>query len=172
MLAGKQKNLFMQWIEEHKGVILKVVRANAADTADQDDLFQEIAFQMWLSIPAFQKRAKVSTWIYKVALNTALVWHRTQRKHRHLSEPLNFVNHRSDPGGDPSKSLESRERLEWLYAEIRNLPKVDRSLALLYLDDFSYQEIADILGISMSNVGVKLNRMKMNLSESYARRAK
>ena len=63
MLASKQEHLFEQWIEEHKGVILKVVRANAAHREDQDDLFQEIAFQVWMSIPSFQERAKVSTWI-------------------------------------------------------------------------------------------------------------
>ena len=172
MLASKQKHLFEQWIEEHKGVILKVVRANAADAEDQDDLFQEIAFQVWLSIPSFQERAKVSTWIYKVALNTTMVWHRAQKKHRHMREPLYLVNEKSCSGEDPSTSMESRERLDWLYEEIRKLPRVDRSLALLYLDEFNYQEIADILGISANNVGVKLNRLKKHLDRAFARRDK
>ena len=172
MLAGKQENLFKQWIEEHKGVILKVVRANAADPDDQDDLFQEIAFQVWLSIPSFQERAKVSTWIYKVALNTTMVWHRAQKKHRHMREPLYLVNEKSYSGEDPSKSMESREELEWLYEEFRKLPTVDRSLALLYLDEFSYQEIADILGISTNNVGVKLTRLRKHLDRDFARRGK
>ena len=159
-------------IEEHKGVILKVVRANAAAPEDQDDLFQEIAFQVWLSIPSFQERAKVSTWIYKVALNTTMVWHRAQKRHRHMREPLYLVNEESCSGEDPSKSMESREKLDWLYEEIRKLPKVDRSLALLYLDEFSYQEIADILGISINNVGVKLNRLRKHLDKAFARRDK
>ena len=172
MLKGKQENLFEQWIEEHKGLILKVVRANAADPEDQDDLFQEIAFQVWLSIPLFRERAKVSTWIYKVALNTTMVWHRAQKRHRHMREPLYLVNERSYSADDPSQSMESREKLDWLYAEIRKLPKVDRSLALLYLDEFSYQEIADILGISTNNVGVKLNRLRNYLDKAFAGRGK
>jgi RNA polymerase sigma-70 factor (ECF subfamily) len=172
MLAGKQESLFEQWIEEYKGVILKVVRANAADPEDQDDLFQEIAFQVWLSIPSFQERAKVSTWIYRIALNTTLVWQRAQKKHRHMRAPLYLVSEKSYSGEDPAKSMESREQLDWLYEEIRQLPKVDRSLALLYLDEFNYQEIADILGISTNNVGVKLTRLRKHLDRDFARRGK
>ena len=172
MLRGKQENLFEQWIEEHQGVMLKVVRANAADPEDQNDLFQEIAFQVWLSIPRFEERAKASTWIYKVALNTAMVWHRAQKKHRHTREPLYLINERTYACEDPSTSMERREKLDWLYEEIRNLPKVERSLVLLYLDEFSYQEIADILGISINNVGVKLNRLKKHFGRAYARRDK
>ncbi len=172
MLPRKREHLFEQWIEEHKGVILKVVRANAADPDDQDDLFQEIAFQVWLSIPSFQERAKVSTWIYKVALNTSMVWHRVQKRHRHMRDPLYLVNEEAYSGDDPSKSMESREKLGWLYEEIRKLPRVDRSLALLYLDEFSYQEIADVLGISINNVGVKLSRLRKYLEKAFARRDK
>lgn len=170
MLAHEQEHLFNQWIEEHRGVILKIVRANAVNTEDQNDLFQEIAFQVWMSIPSFQRRAKVSTWIYKVALNTSLVWHRAQKKHQEMRTPLYLVRERTDSGEDPSKSLETREKLDWLYGQIRGLPKADRSLAMLYLDDLSYQEIADILGISVNNVGVKLTRLKRHLRESYSRR--
>jgi len=172
MFAGEQKRLFEKWIEEHRGVILKVVRANAADPEDQDDLFQEIAFQVWRSIPSFRERAKVSTWIYRIALNTTMVWHRTQKKHRHMREPLYLVNDAFCSGDDPSASLEDREKLDWLYEQIRKLPIVDRSLALLYLDEFSYQEIADVLGISARNVGVRLNRIRKRLDEAFARRYK
>ena len=170
MLASRQEHLFEQWIEEHKGVILKVVRANADHSEDQDDLFQEIAFQVWLSIPSFQERAKVSTWIYRVALNTTMVWHRAQKKHRHMRAPLYLVKDEAYSGDDPSKSMEGQETLGWLYEEIRKLPRVERSLALLYLDEFSYQEIAEILGISINHVGVKLSRLRKNLDEAFARR--
>lgn len=78
MLVSEQQRVFEQWIEEHRGVILKVVRVHAVNVADQDDLFQDIAFQIWRSIPSFQGKARVSTWIYRVALNTAMVWHRSQ----------------------------------------------------------------------------------------------
>ena len=170
MLVGEQEKIFEQWIQEHKGLILKVVRVTAVNTEDQNDLFQEIAFQIWRSIPSFQEKAKVSTWIYRVALNTAMVWRRSQRKHRHLREPLCVVNEPSDSDASPSKHLENQEELGWLYEEIRKLPAVDRSLALLYLDARSYQEIAEILGISITHVGVKLNRLKRHLGDVYKRR--
>ncbi len=169
MLASKQDKLFQQWIEAHKGVILKVVRANAADPEDQNDLFQEIALQVWRSIPSFQERAKVSTWIYRVALNTAMVWHRSQKIHRR-SQPLYVVDEQFDSNEDPPESLANQEKLDWLYEEIRRLPKAERSIALLYLDARSYQEISEILGISTTNVGVKLNRLKKHLGKAYARR--
>jgi RNA polymerase sigma-70 factor (ECF subfamily) len=170
MLVGEQKRVFEQWIQEHKGVILKVVRVNAANAEDRNDLFQEIAFQVWRSIPSFQERAKVSTWIYRVALNTAMIWHRSQKKHRHSREPLCVANEPSDSDTTPSESLENQEELDWLYEEIRKLPTVERSLALLYLDARSYQEIAEILGISTTHVGVKLNRLKKHLGDAYKRR--
>ena len=170
MLAGNQENTFMQWIKEHQGVIFKVVRANVDNLEDQNDLYQEIAFQVWLSIPSYQKKAKVSTWIYRVALNTSMVWHRSHNKHRHMRDSLCLINEKSEREDEPSKTLENREKLDWLYQEIRKLSKVDRALALLYLDEFNYREIADILGISVNNVGVKLHRIKTLLCNSSARR--
>ena len=169
MFVGEQEKVFEHWIQEHKGLILKVVRVTAVNTEDQNDLFQEIAFQIWRSIPSFQEKAKVSTWIYRVALNTAMVWRRSQSKHRHLRERSCAANESSDSDTSPSKDLENQEELGWLYDEIRKLPAVDRSLALLYLEARSYQEIAEILGISITHVGVKLNRLKKHLSDAYKR---
>jgi RNA polymerase sigma-70 factor, ECF subfamily len=169
MLFGDQERLFEGWIQEHKGVILKVVRANAANAEDQNDLFQEIAFQVWRSIPSFRGEAKVSTWMYRVALNTAMIWRRSEKKHRHLHDSLYVVNEPSDSNEIPSESLENREKLEWLYEEVRKLPTIERSLVLLYLDARSYEEIAEILGIAITHVGVKLNRLKKYLGDAYRR---
>lgn len=156
-------------MEEYKGLIFKIVRANVVNPDDQNDLYQEIAFQVWLSIPSFKKEAKVSTWIYKVALNTSLVWHRSQKKHIMLRKSMIPVLEHNEPSKNPSDSVEHNEKLEWLYKEIRALPTIDKSLVLLFLDDLSYQEMADILGITVSNVGVKLNRIKKHLMKSYER---
>ena len=172
MTVGEQEEIFERWIQEHKGLVLKVVRANAVNGDDRNDLFQEIVFQIWRSIPSFQAKAKISTWVYRVALNTAMVWRRSEGKHRHLRDPLCVSNEPSDSDGSPSKRLENQEELDWLYEEIRRLPAVDRSLALLYLDARSYKEIANILGISMTHVGVKLNRLKRHLGDTYRRRSR
>lgn len=130
----------------------------ALSPQDREDLFQEIALQLWNSIPKFRSDAKETTWIYRVALNTAMQWNRKEKKRLSSLIPLE-TKHYLLPGNDRYEN----EDLAWLYAEIRQMGNVDRSLILLYLDGVSYQEIAEILGISNSNVGVKLNRIKNKL---------
>lgn len=165
MLASEHDRLFKRWLGEHKGLMFKVVRAYAASPEDQDDLFQEILLQVWSSIPAFRGHAKVSTWVYRVALNTAFAWKRADKKHRRR-QPLIAANETRDLSSERPDAQRNREILNALYAEIRKLPKVESSLVLLYLDGLSYREMADVLGISETNVGVKLNRTKKRLAES------
>ncbi len=124
---------------------------------DQDDLFQEITIQVWHSIPTFRQESSVSTWLYRISLNTAIKWVRKERKHFH-AESLDQVQHVLQE----SKHTVD-ERLEWLYEEIYRLDEIDRSITLLMLDNFSYKEMAGILGITESNVGVKINRIKKYL---------
>ncbi len=170
MIATERETLFRQWIEEYVRIIFKVVRAYAVEPSDQDDLFQEIALQLWASLPSFQGHSKPSTWIYKVALNTALVWRRKEGKHQRGREAFEVLEEVPMDGLTPVRVTEEREKLAWLYQELHGLDKADRSLALLYLDDMSYHDIAEILGISESNVGVRLNRLKKQLAEAYVRR--
>lgn len=158
MRANKQDRIFRQWINQHKAVIFKILHAYCAQPQDREDLFQEIALQLWNSIPKFRSDAKETTWIYRVALNTAMQWNRKEKKRLSSLIPLE-TKHYLLPGNDRYEN----EDLAWLYAEIRQMGNVDRSLILLYLDGVSYQEIAEILGISNSNVGVKLNRIKNKL---------
>ncbi len=160
MLAKNSETTFKEWVDEHLGLILRVVRAFAGTADDQDDLFQEILLQIWLSIPRFGGRAKVSTWLYKVAFNTALVWNRsekTRRKHRDRLVTL-------APQTQTNDSQQSQEIIGRLYEAIRKLQKVDASIVLMHLDGLAYGEMAEILGISENNVGVKLNRAKKQLA--------
>ena len=172
MKSSDREALFVEWIEEYEGIIFKMVRAYAVDRSDQDDLFQEIALQLWLSIPSFQGCSKPSTWIYKVALNTAFVWRRKEGKHRSRSEISLETSEESASGPNPANAAEDREDLAWLYEELRALDKIDRSIALLYLDDVSYRDMGEILGLTESNIGVRVHRLKKQLAESYARRTK
>ncbi len=159
MLEDEQQRTFATWLTAHKGLFFKVVRAYAFTPHDQEDLFQEIATQVWRSVPSFRGEAAVTTWIYRVALNAAIAWTQKERKHRDGKQSLDGVEPailESSAATDP--------RVEWLYAQIRQLNEVDRSLTLLMLDGFSYKEMAAMLGITENYVGVKISRIKEHLT--------
>lgn len=160
---GSREVLFRRWLEQHSGLVFKVANAFAPSDADRADLVQEILLQLWRSLPRFEGKAKESTWIYRVALHAALAWHRGQKKHHATRVTLPAIEDLAEP--DDPIQREREELIANLYAAIRRLPKVDAALVLLYLDDLSYREMAEVLGISESNVGVKLNRARKLLGE-------
>jgi RNA polymerase sigma-70 factor (ECF subfamily) len=163
MLDGERNAILEQWIGAHKAILFKVARAYGADHSDREDLFQEIALQLWHSIDSFRGDAAVTTWIYRVALNTALTWKRRERKHGQGRQDL-------DAATGLLVAPEIRDpRLEWIYAKIAELDEANRSLALLMLDGFSYREMSQILGLGESNVGVKINRIKATLAAQLAK---
>jgi RNA polymerase sigma-70 factor (ECF subfamily) len=166
VLADKQEKVFKQWLGEHKGLMFKVVRAYAALPNDQDDLFQEILLQLWRSIPGFDGEAKETTWIYRVALNTAMVWKRgkLRRRKKHHRTIIKF-DELPDIQQNSGQLTSEQRIIDRLYAAIQVLPKIDSTLVFMYLDGLSYDEMAEIIGISKSNVGVKLNRAKKQLAQ-------
>src|SRR5829696_2019337 len=121
-----REELFKRWLEQHTGLVFKVARAFAPSDADCDDLVQEILLQLWRSLPRFEGKAKESTWIYRVALHTALAWHRREKKRRAAHSPLLAVEEVPEPE-DPA-AREREELVERLYAAIRRLPKLDAAL--------------------------------------------
>lgn len=156
--------LFRDWLSAHGGTVAKVARAYTLTAEDCQDLAQDILLAVWRSLPQFEGRARASTWSYRVALNTALGWHRKERRRRARQQPL-LAPDVPVAEIDSAQALHERDLVERLYGAIRKLPKTDAALVLLYLDDMSYREMAEVLGISESNVGVKLNRAKKALSE-------
>jgi len=165
LLDENPESLFKSWLTEHGGAILKVARAYTLTADDCQDLVQEILLQVWQSLPQFQGRASASTWLYRVALNTALGWHRKERRRQVRQQPILEVEDVSVAGLDGAQQAAKREVVERLYTAIRQLPKAEAALVLLYLDDLSYRQMAEVLGISESNVGVKLNRAKRALAK-------
>lgn len=157
MTADEQQQVFNNWLKQYQGLIFKVVRAYTTEVVDRDDLFQEICLQLWRSIPGFQGKSAASTWIYRIALRTAITWQKKERKERSRNEQ--YASQQPILHTPP----EPDDRLDWLFKEINQLDQVDRSLALLLLDGLSYKEIAEVLGISESNVGVKIYRVKQRL---------
>jgi RNA polymerase sigma-70 factor (ECF subfamily) len=159
----QQQEILEEWLNLYKGLIFKVVRVYA--DADPDDLFQEIIIQVWKSIPAFRGEASVTTWLYRIALNTAITWSKKEKKYAG-AETLENVQHLLQ-----ENRTQTDEQLSWLYGEIYKLDEIDRSVTLLLLEGFSYKEMSAIIGISESNVGVKINRIKKQLiakSKNYA----
>jgi RNA polymerase sigma-70 factor (ECF subfamily) len=163
MLDGERDQVFEGWIGAHKAILFKVARAYGSTHADREDLFQEIALQVWHSVEAFRGDAAVTTWIYRVALNTAIAWTRKQRKHGAGRQELDAAS------GLLAEPQVRDPRLEWIYQRIAELDEVNRSLALLMLDGFSYRDMSHVLGLSESNVGVRINRIKAALAAQLAK---
>jgi len=160
MTHQEREQTFLHWQTVHRGILLKVARSYAVGPGDQEDLIQEILVHLWRSIKQFNGQAKASTWIYRVALNTAMSWERGERRRRDRVEKLVVM----DAYWLEQKAPEN-ERLTVLYEAIHQLPPDERYLVLLYLDDLQYSEIAEIIGISECNVGVRINRVKKKLTD-------
>ena len=165
MLDEDQKSLFMNWLGEHGSSVMKVARAYTLTSEECQDLAQEILLQAWRSLPKFEGRASAATWFYRVALHTAMDWQRKDKPRRSRQQPFVEVQALATEGSDSAEQLQHRDTVEQLYKAINQLPKTDAALVLLYLDELSYREMAEVLGISESNVGVKLNRAKKALNE-------
>lgn len=163
MLETERNTIFEAWFEAHKAILFKVARAYGTAHSDRQDLFQEIALQVWRSVDAYGGHCTVSTWIYRVALNTALAWNRKERKHVRGRQDMEVAADLliSSPADDP--------RLEWIYQRVAELDEVNRSLALLMLDGFSYRDMSQILGLSENNIGVKINRIKTAFAVQLAK---
>jgi len=163
MLDAERNTVFESWIDAHKAILFKVARVYGATHADREDLFQEIALQVWHSVEAYRGDCAATTWIYRVALNTALAWRRKERKHGEGRQDIEAVTGLliAPSGRDP--------RLEWIYQRIAELDEANRSLALLMLDGFSYREMSQILGLGESNVGMRINRIKAALAAQLAK---
>jgi RNA polymerase sigma-70 factor (ECF subfamily) len=167
MADRERQRRFEALLREHQRIVFKVAGGYARSVHDRDDLAQEIAAQAWRSFGRFdERRAKFSTWMYRVALNVAISHLRKSRRFgaAHV-EPLGAAHLETVATADTSLSdgMERDERLIALHGLIARLDPLNRALVLLYLDDRSHAEIADVLGISETNVATKLNRIKQKL---------
>ncbi|RYE32177.1 MAG: sigma-70 family RNA polymerase sigma factor [Sphingobacteriales bacterium] len=147
---------YLQKIEDHKGIILKVVNLYADDTEDRKDLYQEIVLQSWSAYSRFEGNAKFSTWLYRISLNVALTFLNKAKKATTTKEN-NAQNLVTEP-------QELSERADFLYRAIKQLSETDRSIIMLHLDGFDNTEISEITGLSKTNTNVKLHRIKQQLT--------
>ncbi len=154
------KEEFVSQIEKHQGIIYKVSRMYCDKEECRQDLFQDILVQLWQSFPTFNKQSKFSTWMYRVALNTAIAQFRKDKKNNEdtLPEiPINII--------EEDSYKEKEDRKELVQRAINKLSKAEKAIIILYMDDYTYEEISEIAGITMSNVGVKIKRIKTKLQK-------
>jgi RNA polymerase sigma factor (sigma-70 family) len=152
---------FEQYIREHEALLYKICRIYAYTDADRQDLFQDIVIQLWKSYPKFKGDAQFGTWLYRVAINTAIT---KQRKPKDITTPY-------EPAQIPEQASEGNtdrvedEQLQQLYKAIEQLNEIEKAIVMLYMEDRSYIEMENILGINQGHLRVKMNRIKEKLRQ-------
>ncbi len=166
MIRKEQNDRFLEWILSYDAILWKIARTYAS-FGERQDLHQDLLIALWHAVPLYRDQAKPSTFIYRVALNCALNWTRNRQRYlrRHIELDETARSLPATPNARPDSLGDQDRRVEQLYAALATFPEADRSLVLLYLDDLSYCEIAEVLGITETNVGVKLSRAKKRLAE-------
>ena len=152
---------FLELIEENKKLIYKVSHMFSDKDIDRNDLFQEIIVNLWKAYPTFKGHSKISTWIYRIAINTAVSQLRDFEKKNNHIQYTNMIPQVPEDSG-------FNELLEQLYTAIKKLGKLDRAIILLQLEGYSYEEIAEIMGLSKTNVATKINRVKLKLKNQLS----
>ena len=154
----------MDLINGNRPRILKVCRVYAWNAADRDDLYQEILFQIWRALPGLKQDHHANTWLYRIAINTSISFIRKRAARGGPAVPLNHeqLTHRIE--SRQTHDQQAEEQLARLYEAIAQLNEVEKALVTLFLEDCSYEEMAEVLGLGTSNVGVMLHRAKKKLS--------
>jgi RNA polymerase sigma factor (sigma-70 family) len=152
------KKEFIGIIKANEGLIYKVAKVYCNNKEDQQDLYQEIIYQLWKSFGSFRNEAKISTWMYRIALNTSIAYlHKEKRKGNHI--PINEVLINRTDATDTLKE----ERIEVLYAQIMKLDTIEKGIILLYLEGKTYDEIAGLTGFTVTNIGTRLGRIRQKI---------
>ena len=166
MVSQAEKNRFLQIIQQNKKLIFKVCNTYCKDFEDRKDLVQEVIVQLWRSFGSYNDQYKLSTWMYRVALNTAISWYRSERKRQ--TGRVAFQDGIIDLI-DTNEEQQTDEQVSQLYHFINHFDELNKALMILYLDNNSYKEIADVLGITETNVATKISRIKQQLKQQFAK---
>src|SRR6478735_4545852 len=152
---------FLKGLEENQQKLLRVCSVYARDVEDKKDLFQEVLINIWKSMPLFEQKSSLSTWMFQVTLNVCLRQHTKQTKNRERFQKLDSII--IENISEEEINHEEQERLIKLRRCIKKLNDADKAVTTLYLEDLSYKEISDITGLTENNVAVKVKRIKMKL---------
>ncbi len=158
MNPAERERIFLELFQRHKAPLQRLCFAYLNSSADVEDLFQEIMSNVWNALPGFRGQSQAGTWLYRIAVNTALLYRRKWKRGELLPEL-------ADPSAGAQQNLEDQERLAALRAIIAELPGQDRLVITLLLEGLSYREIAEVTGLTVNYVGVKLSRIKHTLEQ-------
>ena len=152
------KQEFIGIIKDNEALIYKIARLYTSGKEDEEDLYQEIIYQLWKSLGSFRNDAKITTWMYRIALNTSIANLKKEKRRGHQIPINDSVLNKSD-----ADDISKKERIEDLYSQIKKLNPVEKGIILLHLEGNNYDEIAGITGFSSTNVGTRLGRIKQKL---------
>lgn len=159
-----KKEIFLEAIQHNQGLIYKIAAVYTNNSEDRNDLVQEIIFQLWKSFDSFRQRSALTTWMYRVSMNVAIL-HLKIYKRKLQTVPLDeHILNLEDPS---DRSIE--EKWQELKAQLNQLNLLDRGIVMLYLEDKSYEEISEITGLSVSNTGTRLSRIKEKLKQQLSK---
>lgn len=159
MQLHSQEVGFVELVDAHQGLIHKVCILYETDHDAREDLFQEIVLQLWKSFPNFRGDSKITTWMYRIALNTAISALR-KYKRKPFTEDIKEYHFNISEQYD---NEEQKENLQKLQRAIRQLPEIERGMIMMALDEIPYEEIAETIGITQNNVRVRMNRIREKL---------
>jgi len=164
----KKEEIFKRILLDYQDKIYRLCWSYVQDDADRKDLFQNILLKIWNSLDSFKDKSSVSTWIFRISVNTSIDFVRKNNSVKHSSPEIDISNlNIIDSSSDVEKNYLISENIELLYKCINRLSFIDRTLVYFYLEDLKYREIAEILGISEKNVSVKLHRIKKLLQQYF-----
>lgn len=155
---------FLNLLEQHKKIIFKVCNSYCRDPDSRKDLTQEIVIQLWKSFRKYDSQYKISTWMYRIALNVAISFYRREKKHLSASPLTESVLAFAD---DSASSHDIEGNIAQLHRFIDQLDELHKALMILYLDNNSYKDISEVLGITETNVATKINRIKLKLKHQF-----
>jgi RNA polymerase sigma-70 factor (ECF subfamily) len=163
--AQNSKEEFLELIRANRKIIFKVCNSYCKNKSDREDLAQEIIYQLWRSYGSFNQENKFSTWMYRVALNVAISYYRKKKK---TDNTISLEEHLIEIADEDSLNNESENNFILLQQFINELKELDRALMILYLEEKSYKETAEILGITETNVATKISRIKEKIKQKFS----
>jgi len=168
MSQREQQDRFQALLERHRDIVFKAAGMYCRHAEDRRDLAQEISIQLWKAFPRYDESRSFSTWMYRIALNVAISYARREGRRERHSVPLDESV--TEPADQSAPASETDERVRVLHRFIGRLDELNRALLLLYLEERSHRDIAEILGISETNVATKINRLKQRMRDDFTGR--